>query len=43
MIITLDCQREQEASILGALRGFHKGIKRMGSMIKTHARDFLIS
>ena len=37
MVITLDRQREPgKRSILGALRRLHKGIKRMGGMIKTH-------
>jgi hypothetical protein len=42
MVITLDYQREQERPILGALRGLHKGIKRMDSMIQTHAGEFLL-
>ncbi|MNB93636.1 hypothetical protein D3C75_407710 [compost metagenome] len=32
----------RKAPILGALHGFHKGIKRMDSMIQTHAGEFLL-
>ncbi|MHC8336511.1 hypothetical protein [Pseudomonas sp. LB3P25] len=49
MVITLGYLREtgkpkenRREPILGALRGLHKGIKRMGGMIKTHAEEFLL-